>query len=760
MSGRDANASHLHHVRYQHSRARGISVRYRKFGSVVKIAGPFTMAAAVAMPAFGQQTGEREQPLILDQIEVEGGTIESAAQSAIRQKKEAPNAVEVIGDDQLQQYNEQALGDALRRVPSITFDGANRAREIRLRGLPSQYTQVLVNGRPLIDGESNRTIEVDRIPTGLVERVEVIRSPRASQRGQGAAGTVNIVLKNGAELPEETEITVGGGLLEENGELGEAGITHTGQIGRLSYTLAGSLQQFRRSESADTFEFDGSGAPDGGALETNERRFEQANLTPQFELEAGPLGTLEFAPFYLWTKEFRTDIETDLEDDQRTVDRISDEDRERVRENYGFRAGWTKSLTLSTELSLGLDWQQGEVDTDRDETRVNADGSLDRARQRTEFRDLELIRPEAVVSTQIQRHEISVGTGIELKEHGETNSEIVNGVLQDPREDRVFDVEEDVFFGFAEDVWAITDRITLTSGLRLEDSETETTNFFGETTSEDAAFLLPSANVVFSATPELDFRAGVARTLRRPDLRSLTPSVDLEDGTAADPDEQGNPNQEPESIWGFDAGVDYYFYDNNGYLSLNVFHRLFSDKIEQVIQSRNGRFVSRPRNVGDGRATGAEVSGRVPLTEIGFDNVTLWGNAVYTDTSVDEPGGGSRRFLNQPDWSGNLGVDYYVPVINTTFGVSVNHVASVDQTQSLSGGGFLEQSIDSRTRFDLSARAQIAENLTLSFTATNLFAETEDREAKVFDSSGALDSVEQESEPTYQQVFVRLEYRF
>ncbi len=735
-------------------------MRFRKFGSTVTITGALSMAAVISMPAFGQDTGEGEQPMRLDPIDVEGGIIESAAQKAIRQKREAPNAVEIIGEDQLQQFNEQALGDALRRVPSITFDGANRAREIRLRGLPSEYTQVLVNGRPLIDGESNRTVEVDRIPTGLVERVEVIRAPRASQRGQGAAGTVNIVLKSGAELPEQSEVTVGGGYLEDIGNLGEASVTQTGRIGALSYTLAGSLQQFRRSESADTFEFDGAEAPDGGALETNERRFEQGNVIPQFQLDAGQFGELEFAPFFLWTKEFRSDIERDLEDDQQTIDRTSDEDRERTRQNYGFRAGWTKSLAGNTELSLGLDWQQGEVDTDRDETRVNADGSLDRTRQRTEFRDLELIRPEAVVSTQIQAHEISAGTGIELKEHGETNSEIRDGVLQPPREDRVFDVEEDVFFAFVEDVWGISDRITFTGGLRFEDSETETQDFFGETTSEDNSFLLPSANLVFNATQQIDLRAGVARTLRRPDLRSLTPSIVIEDGTAADPDVQGNPNQEPESIWGFDGGVDYYFTDNRGYVSLNVFHRLFDDKIEQVTQSQDGRFVSSPRNVGDGRATGVEVSGRVPLTGIGFDNLVLWGNAVYTDSSVDEPGGGSRRFLDQPDWSGNLGVDYYIPSWKTTFGASLNHVASVDQTQSLSGGGSLNQSIDSRTRFDISAQTQVSDNMTLSLTATNLFAETEDREARVFDSGGDLVSVEQEKEPTLRQVFVRLKYRF
>ena len=723
-------------------------------------------STTLCMPAFADNGDNSTQLKPLAPINVLGDPIESAAQRANARKKAAPNAMEVITHDQLNQYNEQALGDALRRLPSVSFDGANRAREVRLRGLPSKYTQTLVNGRPLLGGESNRSVEVDRIPTGLVERVEVIRSPRASQRGQGAAGTVNLVMKNGADLPEQTEVTAGVGYLEDNDEQFELGLTQVGQKGPLSYTLAGSLQVFRRNESAETFEFDGNRQPDSGELELNERKFEQINLYPRFELDVTPSSTLSVDPFYTRTKEFRTDFEQELTQDQQSITESANESRTRPREFYGVRTEYQQSLTSATEFSLGLDYQQGEVDTERVERQFDNNRDASGLKLRDESRDLELIRPDATLSMRAGDHALEFGVGADLKEHDEDNSEVEieagQPVDTTVKGARVFEIDEDVLFAYAEDKWNPTDRLTVTGGLRFEDSDTETTAVDGETTSEDLSFALPSVNLVFDLTSQTQLRAGVARTLRRPDLRSLTPSIEEKDGTATDPDEQGNPNQEPESIWGFDAGVDYFFANNSGSASVNVFHREFEDKIEPLLeQDANGNFVSRPRNFGDGHATGLELSGRAPLTPLSLDNLTLWGNATYTaDTSVDEIGGGSREFLNQPDWTGSLGVDYYLPALRTTFGISANHVDSVDQEQRLGGGGRLDRSVDSRTRVDLSAQTEISETLTFSLTATNLNDETEVREFEAFNDNGNLNSVEREVEPTFQQLFARLKWNY
>lgn len=282
--------------------------------------------ALLAMDAGAQQM---EETFRLPDITLPG--IEQSVQRAAQIKRDARNAMEVIDSEQLSQFNEQAFGDPLRRLPGVTFDGANRTREIRLLGLPGEYTQVLINGRLLLDGESRRNFEMDRIPTSLVDRVEIIRSPRAGLDGAGAAGSVNIVLKSGAELPPGTQIRLGAGYLEDTGELGELTLLHRGQTGALSYRLAGSVQQFQRNESTAEISSDGLGAPTGKERRLSERRFEQINLTAGFTWDLGAGGALSFDPYYFHTKEFRDGTRTNFADDLTTRQGSRVEKRERTR---------------------------------------------------------------------------------------------------------------------------------------------------------------------------------------------------------------------------------------------------------------------------------------------------------------------------------------------------------------------------------------------------------------------------------------------
>ena len=72
--------------------------------------------------------------------------------------------------------------------------------EPSLRGIGSEYTQILINGRRVTGGTNDNTVVVDRIPAELVDRVEIIRSPSSDIDSQGVGGTLNIILKEGAEL--------------------------------------------------------------------------------------------------------------------------------------------------------------------------------------------------------------------------------------------------------------------------------------------------------------------------------------------------------------------------------------------------------------------------------------------------------------------------------------------------------------------------------------------------------------------------------
>lgn len=104
-------------------------------------------------------------------------------------------------EEYFQRFEPLSVGDMMKRVPGVSFQSdIGEYAEPSLRGIGSEYTQVLINGRRVTGGTNDNTVLVDRIPAELVERVEIIRSPSSDIDSQGIGGTLNIILKEGAEL--------------------------------------------------------------------------------------------------------------------------------------------------------------------------------------------------------------------------------------------------------------------------------------------------------------------------------------------------------------------------------------------------------------------------------------------------------------------------------------------------------------------------------------------------------------------------------
>lgn len=148
----------------------------------------------------------------------------------------------VYGEDYFQRFEPLTAGDALKRVPSVTFlsdviesDGA------RLRGLPPGYTQITINGERVPGSNADRSFFMDRIPAELISRVEIVRSSSARRTGDAVAGTLNIVLRDGYEL--DGGYVRAGGLLYNDDELEPSlGLVYGGEVGPGRILLGANLQ--------------------------------------------------------------------------------------------------------------------------------------------------------------------------------------------------------------------------------------------------------------------------------------------------------------------------------------------------------------------------------------------------------------------------------------------------------------------------------------------------------------------------------------
>jgi outer membrane receptor protein involved in Fe transport len=124
---------------------------------------------------------------------------------------DSPTPVTTLSADDLLATGVVSIGDTLSDLPSLrsTFTSANSSRFIGtagvnfldLRGLGTERTLVLVNGRRHVSGiDGSQEVDTNTISADLLQRVEVITGGASSIYGSDAvAGVVNFVTKKNFE---------------------------------------------------------------------------------------------------------------------------------------------------------------------------------------------------------------------------------------------------------------------------------------------------------------------------------------------------------------------------------------------------------------------------------------------------------------------------------------------------------------------------------------------------------------------------------
>lgn len=734
-----------------------MNIRHAAFLATVSLPG-------VLLPAMSHAQ-QASEVLKLKEIVIKD-LVRGSAINALEERATAPNAMTVIEGEQLNQFNDLSAGDAIRRLPGVTFPGVNRSREIKLRGIGREYTQVLIDGRPLIDGDASRNFEVDRLPAIMIERIEIIRSPLANMSSLGAAGTVNIITKRQFDR-KGGGIALGGGYLTDNGPTGDISGWASGSEGGFRYFLGADYQRRRVNESSSTWEFGKNGTtPKGGSTENQKRSFDDYFVTGRFEFDVTEQDTLTFAPTYSRSYEKRDQTAYKFNDNQIGFKEQNDELRKRTRETYAGYLEWARDISDETRTRLFIDLQNGTENTTREGMKY--DFTKNPVKTEADFRDadihLQRVAPGFVWNSQFNEHALEAGLGASLSRRDEQETRYRPNKIE-PNLGRTYEVREDIYYAYLNDRFSLTAKDELTAGLRIEHSRTDTMDALGANYDVNATAFNPSVQYKYNLTEDFDLRAGIARTLRRPDLRDLTPTLKDNGGTLSKPDTRGNPFLEPEKIWGIDTGADWYIFDRQGIVSANLYARHFDDKIESSItQKTNGTWESFPENVGNGYLYGVELEARVPLEFLNLSNLTVFANGTAINSRLtDERTGQKRRFEDTPNFVSNIGFDYYLPDLKTTLGLNLNTTYSYSQNiaqltdKSLV---YVETDFSTLNRLDLSARTDITENLSISFSALNILRTKDKRDRTTFDDKGAITGLVQSKEPSYSSYYVRASYKW
>jgi iron complex outermembrane receptor protein len=189
----------------------------------------------------------------IEKIEVTGSNIK-------RVDTEGVAAVQVITREEIERSGKSSVAEVIRNISSNSGNSLNEvftnsfspgASGVSLRGLGQKNTLVLINGRRMANygfaqNLQDTYVDLNSIPTGAVERIEVLKDGASAVYGSDAiGGVVNIILRRdykGGEIGLSGGTSTEGGLNEMRANLA-AGM---GDLGRDKFNLLGTLDYFKR----------------------------------------------------------------------------------------------------------------------------------------------------------------------------------------------------------------------------------------------------------------------------------------------------------------------------------------------------------------------------------------------------------------------------------------------------------------------------------------------------------------------------------
>ncbi len=176
------------------------------------------MSAAVALAILGnvpsamaQQAPAAEADKPLDVFVVTG--LRAALQSAAKVKRNAEQVIDVITAEDVGKLPDANVAEALQRVTGVQVTRVwGEGQSVAIRGLP--LVRVEIDGRTVLgystrlsppeNDQLGRNSGLDVVPSGMFGRLEVSKSPVASQVEGGLSGTVNMVTPDPLDFKELT----------------------------------------------------------------------------------------------------------------------------------------------------------------------------------------------------------------------------------------------------------------------------------------------------------------------------------------------------------------------------------------------------------------------------------------------------------------------------------------------------------------------------------------------------------------------------
>jgi outer membrane receptor protein involved in Fe transport len=681
----------------------------------------FVLAAGLCAQAFAQEPVAKKP---IQQVEVKG------TQAGYDPRRDDTATRIVVGREEIARYGDTSVADILTRVPGVTVStGSGRSTEVRMRGLGSGYTQILVNGERTPAGFALDTLSPD-----LIERIEVLRVASAEFSTQAVAGTINIVLRK--KVARRQREAKAGYLLSKDfrGPTFSTQVADRGEKSSWSFSASGnhdSLDREWRGIEENT-------RPDGMVdlyRVTNgpeEGRMNRLNLSPRLNWTIDNGDTLAWETVFN-SSSFRNNAHPVVTSFIGRAPAVPDlytfgefDDRMLTSNLH-----WTRAMAsgLKLDMKLGAEWSSRKMFVRR--LGLDSAGLLE-----TDGHTLSDSHARGANSTgKATRafdggHVLALGWDLRVNESSDIRMERDRVRVLPPG----FLLDEDFRTSigraalYVQDEWTVNPRWSLYMGTRWEGVRTRFSGSSFEAARVHSSVLSPILQSLYKLPGEKgrQLRLAVSRTYKAPGLEAIVPRRrGWENNSATEADYQGNPKLRPELAWGIDAAYEHYWAEG-AMVSVSGAVKRIDDVTSNDVYFDGLRWIYTPVNADRATMRSLDIETKFPLKAWFADApaIDLRASVSRNWSRVESVPGPHNRMEQQVPLTANLGIDYKRGALAT--GASLAHRRG-GYVQVVANRGFYREA---RTALDTYAVWTFDPKLALRVALSNLLSE-----ANVFEPS-------------------------
>ncbi|WP_127026135.1 TonB-dependent receptor domain-containing protein [Rheinheimera mangrovi] len=458
---------------------------------------------------------------------------------------EAPATISVISAEELKKKSYTDVTDALKHVAGVQIMGGGVEQSIMLRGMSSDYTLFLIDGKPAQSNEAfglNGTQAGTPIhflpPIEAIERIEVIRGPASSLYGSDAmGGVINIITKkvhnefNGS-ITSEYSRADSSNKVNEDGNQTSLYLNAPLIKDVLSLQLTGAVQNQQESLFL--------GGDDSAASDPD---YSKKNVGSKLGWQLDKDNVLTLGHSYTEQERSATPGKSIAVDSEASYNKS-------IKNNYFVtHDGSYGSLLLKSYLNY---------DSTKNPTRVNETTGNGIS--------FDVLTVNSQASYFMDHHSLSAGVSYENEslEDGASNG-LRPPVVPDAN--AVVKMDRYQYSLYLEDQWQALDNLTFTFSGRYDDNEK-----FGSEIS-------PKAYAVYNLNDEFVLKGGVTSGFKAPSLRqSATDFGSTSRGGVI----IGNPDLMPETSLNYEIGLGYHNAEQELSGSLTAYQTNYNDKINRT----------------------------------------------------------------------------------------------------------------------------------------------------------------------------------